>query len=331
MPNAFVTGGTGFLGTHLIEVLVAARWQITALRRSTSDISHFRDMPAIHWVEGDVTDLASLQRHMPNQLDAVFHVAGSAGVLPHHQEYKRYEINHIGTKNVLTACQGKSVKRLINTSTIATFDWHHEVPMTENTPPNDWSRDPYVHSKRLADIEVEKAVAQGLDAVFLHPCALVGRYDKDTWSKAFREIERGLPVALSPPGGINVCHAPLVARAFLAAYNHGVSNGHYILGGPAVTFLELFQAIAKVMNKPGPKWTATALLFKAFGWSEFLISSLMRREPALTPHTINLLCDKVYGISLRAEQELGYDGGELDVMLQDCFDWMLATGRLPPR
>ncbi|NOY22777.1 MAG: NAD-dependent epimerase/dehydratase family protein, partial [Acidobacteria bacterium] len=72
--KAFVTGGTGFLGRHLVELLVENGWEITALHRKSSDTRPLQKAE-ITPVEGDITNIDSLRNAMPERLDAVFHAA----------------------------------------------------------------------------------------------------------------------------------------------------------------------------------------------------------------------------------------------------------------
>lgn len=329
--RAFVTGGTGFLGTHLVQLLDKQGWEIIALHRPNSDLRELAACRQVRRVEGDITDINSLRRCLPESVDAAFHVAGSAEQLPHSEEGKRYRINHEGTRNIIQVCQEKRIGRLVHTSTIATYDYRAPQPLTEDSPSNDWSRDAYIHSKRLAEIEIDKARASGLDVIVLHPCAIFGAYDKTSWSKLFLEIERGLPLPVAPPGGIDTCHAAKVAEAHLAAFHRAPRNRHYILGGPAVTFLKLAQAVAHILRRPGPRFALPSSLFKVFGYAEFAVSSLIHRTPIFTPHTITLMSETFYAKSDRAITELGYSPSSLEEMLLECFNWMVETGMLSAR
>lgn len=326
--KAFVTGGTGFLGTHIIQELDKDGWEIIALHRKSSDLSELKKCRKVTFVLGDITDINSLRAGIPEGIDAVFHIAGSVGHLPHSEENSRYGINQDGTRNVIDVCLEKKIGRLIYTSTVVTFDFHLPGTVTENFPKNYWSKDQYVNSKRLAEDEVEKGAKKGLDVVYLHPSAVFGAYDKVTWSKMFLEIERGLPLPFAPPSGGSVCHARKVAQAHVNAYYKGGQGEHYILGGPNVSWFEVSKSIAKILNKPAPVAALPKLIFRLYGLLEFWISTKIKREPTLTPHTIDLLCEQVYSDSSKAIKEINYQPSSLDEMLQDCFQWMVSVGMI---
>ena len=177
-------------------------------------------------------------------------------------------------------------------------------------------------------MEIIKGVEMGLDIVTMRPSALFGAYDKDTWSQMFLEVERGIPFRVAPPGGGSVCHAKPVATAFVNAYHKGTKGANYILGGPDVTWFQVVSEIATILNRPQPKRTLPAFIFKLFGWVEYHISRLRRRRPMLTPHTADILCEFVYSDSSLAINTLDYKPSTLNEMLQDCYQWMLDTGRI---
>jgi dihydroflavonol-4-reductase len=114
----------------------------------------------------------------------------------------------------------------------------------------------------------------------------------------------------------------------VTAFHRGRKGQHFILGGPDVTWLQVSQEIARILNKPGPRWRLPNALFKAYGWSEFLISSALRRNPMLTPHTIDILSESIYSDSTLAGNVLDYKSSTLREMLEDCHQWMLKAGML---
>ena len=201
----------------------------------------------------------------------------------------------------------------------------------EATPPNTDPTFAYIHSKYLAEVEVEKGVANGLDAVVLHPAAVFGAYDKATWSKMFREVARGLHVPFAPPGAASLCHMRKVAQAHLAAVERARPGEHYILGGTDATIMQIAQRIAQILGRPEPFGVIPAPLFRVLGRVEFRISTLLRKEPMLTPSLADMLCETVLCRTEKAVRELGYEPSSLDEMLMDCYEWMVGAGMLPAR
>ncbi|MBL0349701.1 MAG: NAD-dependent epimerase/dehydratase family protein [Elusimicrobia bacterium] len=328
--KAFVTGSTGFLGIQLVQELAKAGWEVTALHRASSDLTELKKLAGVRFAVGDVTDRASVERGMPPEVDAVFHVAGSVMPLPHHQEYTRYAVNQTGTQNAVESALQRKARRFIQTSTVLTYDFTRGGRLTEEYGLYQGD-DAYMRSKRLADAEVAKGMSAGLDAVYLHPSAIFGAYDKATWSKLFLEIERGLPLPFAPPGGSSVAHMRKVAQAHVAAYHRGRKGEHYILGGPDVTWFDVVQRVAALLNRPGARWVLPSSLFLLYGHVEYRLSTWLGREPAMTPHTAEMLRHTILSDSSKAIRELGYDPSSLEEMLMDCYRWMVATGRLPDR
>ena len=117
--TAFVTGATGFLGLNLVEQLTAAGWSVVALHRATSDLGPLRAFP-VEPVEGDLLDLASLKRALPQRVDAVFHVAADTSVWARNNP-RQTRINVGGTQNLLEAALAAEARRFIHTSTWNTY------------------------------------------------------------------------------------------------------------------------------------------------------------------------------------------------------------------
>jgi 2-alkyl-3-oxoalkanoate reductase len=115
--EALVTGGSGFIGNHLIDELVDKGYHVRVLRRTTSNTHHL-DGKKVNWTVGDLTDKKSLV-HACQQIDVVFHVAA----LPRDWGPKKtfFEINLHGTKNLLDACVENKVPRFIFMSSAAVY------------------------------------------------------------------------------------------------------------------------------------------------------------------------------------------------------------------
>ena len=245
--TAFVTGATGFIGLNLIEELVQQNWEVVALHRSASDLTYLKKLNARR-VTGSVTDYKSVLAAMPSQPDAVFHLAGNTSVWSKHNR-EQYEDNVTGTRNMLKAALDKKARKFIYTSSVSSFGFH-EGQIDENTPSNAASCGVNYHlTKYLAEKEVEKAVRQGLDAVIINPCHVMGPYDKGNWSQLVKLVYHDkLPGVL--PGTGTFGHVKDVVRAHIAAVEKGKTGKKYLLGGVEATYLQAIQTLQKMLDKP---------------------------------------------------------------------------------
>ena len=112
--TAFVTGGTGFIGINLIELLVNEGWDITALHRPASNLTYLKRFP-IKLAEGSLTDRESLDRAIPEGTDVVFHVAGDTSFWSKNNA-RQNATNVDGTRNMVEAAASKEVGTFIHTS-----------------------------------------------------------------------------------------------------------------------------------------------------------------------------------------------------------------------
>ncbi len=189
MGIAFVTGGTGFVGRNLIEQLVANSWHVIALHRQTSGIAALQGLN-VQLAEGSITDPQSLQRAVPDKVDAVFHVAGNTNMWSLLNTRQTRE-NVDGTRNMVATAIKSRAGRFIHTSSIIAYGLHSERITEKTTSTAAGSRINYMRSKYLAEQEVLKGVDQGLDAVILNPANIIGPYDKRNWGGLIRQLHRG--------------------------------------------------------------------------------------------------------------------------------------------
>ncbi len=227
-----------------------------AFHRPGSSLSLLEGLDIEH-AAGDLTDPASIEAAMQG-IDVVFHAAAQLG--SHKQPERIYDVTVQGTRFVLNAALKAGVKKVVHTSSVAALgvppnkylnppyimDEHH----TWNYRPEWWR---YGHAKYLAELEVQTAVAQGLDVVIVNPSIVLGGGDINRISGdiVIHVAKRHLPVSIQ--GGLNAIHVEDVARGHLAALEQGRNGERYILGNENMTHHQFISAIAKAARVTPPR------------------------------------------------------------------------------
>ena len=329
--RAFVTGGTGFLGANLIEQLLSDGWQVTAMHRAGSDTALLQQL-GVDLVEASLSDTESLRQALPKNLDAVFHVAANTNMW-RGGNAQQWQDNVVGSANLARVVREHfaaqdTAGRMIVTSSISAYGYHRELITEDSAQLADDPRHHYLYSKKRAEQAVREEIARGLDALFLNPCGIVGKYDKSSWAQTFFLIAQdALPGV--PPGAGSFCHAGEVARAHINAYHRGRTGENYILAGTDASFLEFFGHIAQLVGKPAPKRTTPAFAIRLVARFNDFVSRFSGREPAITPEKAALITRRVRASSAKAARELGYETATtLEQMLQESRDWLLTEDLL---
>ena len=333
---ALVTGATGFVGANVVEALNLAGWQVRALHRRSSSLAALQGLafePAI----GDVTDLRSLRSAMAG-CDAVFHVAGVTADYWNQDVARLHAVNVQGTRNVVEAALAAGVAGLVHTSSQAALGFaDDDRPVDEshqyNLPPDVY---PYGYSKHLAELEVQRAVEQGLHAVMVNPTVVLGPRDVTlTNSQIIIEVQRGR-VPLVPPGGVNVVDAVDLGRGHLQALEKGRPGERYLLAGHNISNLELTRRIAEILAVSPPKGTIPRSLIPPLGALLDGANRLLPRRLPLSGDVLRFGSRFIYANNSKAVAELGFATTPLQETIERAVTWLRAEGQLaasstPPR
>jgi nucleoside-diphosphate-sugar epimerase len=322
---AFVTGGTGFVGLNLVRELMVRGWNVTALHRPSSDLQllkRFRPKLAI----GELSDVNSLIAAMPAGTDTVFHVAGNTNMW-HGGNAQQTRDNVEGTRNVVEAALAKKVRRLVVTSSISAYglvdgEISEETPsLAANSKVN------YQKTKWQAQEIALAAMPRGIEVVILQPGAIMGPYDIGTWSRLFFMVRDGkLPGV--PPSLLTFTHVREVVAAHIAAADKGKNGASYLLGGENKTMMDLVGEISLLLKKPKPTKETPLALLRAVAAIGDLASRFTGKEPPITPEVASMMSRRVTVTSAKAKREICYRIVPLKDMVKDCYDWMVAEGRI---
>ena len=249
--KVLVTGSTGFIGGALCRALVEREYEVRAFHRSTSDLRLLEGLPVEHAI-GDLTQPQSLQAAVQG-VEAIFHLGAWVGM---NEPGRLYAVNVEGTRAVVQAALLERVNRLVYNSSVAALgipqpgltgliDEHH----TWNFVPEQF---PYGYAKYLAELEVQKGVAMGLDAVIVNPTLVLGGGDIYRQSSSIILQVANRKVGIAVEGGANAVHVDDVVDGHIAALLRGRRGERYILGGENHNYLDLVQLIAGVSGVPAP-------------------------------------------------------------------------------
>jgi dihydroflavonol-4-reductase len=327
--TAFVTGGTGFLGRHIVEQLTSLGWHVVAMHRSSSDVRHLVEYKAELCV-GSVTDAKSVSRAMPASCDAVFHIAGDMSLWSRGNA-EQTRINVLGTRIVAQAAVDKEAKRFIHTSSVSAWGEQRVIPFDETAKSTARrSRINYERSKYLGELEVEKMMTHGLRAVILNPGAIVGRYDKTGWARMIRLVQAGKLPGI-PPGAMTWAQADQVARAHIAAVDHARPGERYLLGGADASLVEAVGIMGELAGKKVPAQPMPRWMLRTVGRLSQWGSLLTGRPPRISPEIAALMRRPPHFFrSDKAIAELGYRPVPLADMLRESYEWLESEGLLRP-
>jgi dihydroflavonol-4-reductase len=316
--KAFVTGGTGFLGGVLIRELVADGVPVRALVRAGSDARGLDGLP-VERAEGDLRDRGSLHAAMEG-CDTLFHLAAFYSTREEHGPLM-YEINVVGTRNVLQVASALRYARAVHTSTIGTIGRPPDGSLpNEDVEFNLWETcSHYVRSKYLAELLALNMAQDGLPVVLVNPTSPVGAGDVKP-SSSGKRILHALSgrVPSFPPGGLNLVAARDVARGHILAAQKGQIGRRYILGGTEgnLTLQEFLRLLAEAAGAP---------VAQPAKESPFRVVSRALKKPAPRKGHLPaaLTCD-----CRRAAEQLGMPQTPLRQALAEAVEWFRGNGYL---
>jgi dihydroflavonol-4-reductase len=318
-----VTGGSGFIGSHVVRRLLDLGRDVRCLIMAGDDAPTLQGLNVVR-VEGDLLNPASLDRAMDG-CDLVIHLAAIYALwLP--EPDLMHRVNVDGTREVLCAARRAGVKRVVHTSSIAAVG---HAPGTgradETTAFDDWDvADPYVMSKVLSEREALRALYRSdMDVVVVNPAFPFGARDlaPTPTGKLIVSLMRGeLPFVMD--GGFNGVDVKDVAEGHLLAAERGRSGERYILAGHDLTYREFAAQVARLCGGRGPMLSLPRPVMLRLGSAADLAARVTQMPPLFTRQSLAMTAGRfLHFDTTKAEAELGYAPGPLEAALVDAISW----------
>ncbi|MBI3650420.1 MAG: NAD-dependent epimerase/dehydratase family protein [Acidobacteria bacterium] len=325
--NVLVTGGTGFVGSHLVRGLLERGATVRCLARRRSRFDNLKDLP-IEIVYGDLRAAESLRVAMKD-CQTVYHCAADYRLYAKDPQ-ELYAANVDGTRNLMQAAWDEGVERVVYTSTVGALGLHRDgTPADEKTPVTiDDMIGHYKRSKFLAEREVENWIARGLPVVIVNPSTPVGELDlKPTpTGKIIVDFLRGKMFGFVETG-MNLIDVKDCAEGHILAAERGTIGEKYILGHRNLTLKEIFDALSNLTGIKSPTFSVPQWVAESYARMEnFWSIRLRQREPFAPLESVRMARHKMWFDSSKAVRELGLPQNPIEDALQRAIVWFQAHG-----
>lgn len=328
--KAFVTGASGFVGSHVARVLAEQGAELRLLIRASSDLRNIQTLRAER-VVGDLRDSASIEKAMAG-CDVVFHVAADYRLWVRNPE-QMYRSNVEGTRALLQAARKNHVRRVVYTSSVATMGFtSNGHPADESSPVSLGNMiGHYKRSKFMAEEVALEAGRGGMDVVVVNPSAPVGEQDikpTPTGRIVVDFLKKKFPAYVDT--GLNLVDVTQCARGHVAALEKGRSGERYILGGENLTLKQILDKLGAIAGLPSPKIRVPYVMALATGVvDEMVTGRILGQEPRVTIDAVRMGRKKMFVSSGKAEHELGWKTVPVDDALRRAVQWFRANGYAP--
>jgi nucleoside-diphosphate-sugar epimerase len=338
LKRILVTGGTGFLGSHLVDSLVKRGDSVRILARPESRLDFIQDHvnnASVEIVRGDLTDPCSLKRAC-DSVQMIFH-AGAA-VRLQSSPYTFRTVNSDAMRSLLVYARENNVERFIHVSSIGLYGWNSE-PINEQSEQK--TTNAYEESKLQGEIFVLDAYQRyGLPVVIIQPSAIYGPRARIIMPELFWYLQKSwLPYIDEGKHRLNMVYVSDVVDAMISASENEKAVGErFVIGHEySPTYREIIETTAEILGRPSPYWSIPYMIAKPFAVLIQKAASVFNMEPfPFSDYLEYTVLDGVLDIS-KAKRVLGFDPkvGLQEGMIQtvswfrEHTDLLPETGTLP--
>ncbi len=327
----FLTGATGFVGSHVARALAQQGASLRLLVRASSRLDNLEGLSA-ETVEGDLLHPETLRSGLAG-CDAVMHVAADYRLWVTDPE-RMYAVNVEGTRQLLRIAREERVPRFVYTSSVATMGFLSNGTIVDEKTPVSLADmiGHYKRSKYMAEQEAIAAGRSGQPVIVLNPTTPIGSHDikpTPTGQIVVDFLNRKFPAYVDT--GLNLVDVDAVARAHVQALSAGRPGERYILGGENLTLKQILDTMSAITGLPSPTLRVPHAAAMLFAWFDQSVTGrIRRRTPRATVEEVRMGKKKMFASSAKAAAELDFKIVPVEAALRRAIDWFQAHGYAPP-
>ncbi len=329
--RVFLTGATGFVGSHVARAYANAGAELRLLTRATSRLAGIEGIVA-EVVVGDLREPEGLRAALRG-CDALVHVAADYRLWVRDPK-AMYAANVDGTRELLRMAREAGVRRVVYTSSVATMGFKKDgTIVNEDTPVSVADMiGHYKRSKFLGEQEAIQAARAGQEVMILNPTTPIGSADRKptpTGQIIVDFLNRKFPAYVDT--GLNLVDVGEVARMHVVALERGAPGERYILGGENLTLKQILDRMSAITGLPSPTHKVPHAVAMAFAFFDETITGKLRgKEPRATVEAVRMGKKYMFASSAKAERDLGFRVLPVYNALRAAIEWFVANGYAPP-
>ena len=327
--HTLVTGGSGFVGAHLVRALLDRGDSVRCLVRSSSPRANLEGLEdqGVELFVGDLRDRDSLARAVEG-CDRVYHCAADYRLYVRDPQ-ELYESNVAGTRSLLEVSLDQGVERVVYTSSVGALGLHEDgSPADEETPValSDMIGN-YKRSKFLAERAALELAERGLWVVVVHPSTPVGDLDvkpTPTGQIIVDYLNGRMPAYVDT--GLNLVDVRDVARGHLLAEERGQPGGRYILGNENLTLKQMLDLLAEITGRPRVRWRVPHALPYAAALFDTAQARLRGTVPRVSIESVRMSRKHMFFDASKAVRELEMPQSPVRGALERAVDYFMSNG-----
>ena len=329
--TAFVTGATGFLGSHVARVLADDGADLRLLVRPTSNTRNIEQFQQADRVTIDLNNRVALKTALSG-CDVVYHVAADYRLwTPTKADVDQmYRSNVEGTRTMIAAAQEAGVGRVVCTSSVATMGFKTDGTLVDESAPVSLGEmiSHYKKSKFLAEQVALDAGRKGANVVVVNPTTPIGEQDvkpTPTGKIIVDFLKRKFPAYVET--GLNLVDVHECARGHVLAMEKARPGERYILGGENLTLKQILDKLSVITGLPSPKVKLPYAVALGFGVLDTLVTAhVLKKQPRASIDEVRMGRKIMFVTSAKAEHELGWRTVPVDDALRRAVEWFKANG-----